>query len=730
MPSRYKIITKEKEIDQLISYVKQTRYFSHDFETSGGSFASDLEYPTILGVSFQPGSSYIIPLGHTESPFKHNFTKILEKLNDEILQDPEIIKIAWNFKFEQKWMMKYGCNYKGRCFDGMLAKYCLNEERPNDLKSIVSMIFPEFENYEDEVASIAKKVGWANVPLETLSKYCGRDSDLTLRLMIYFENKLISSNLYTLFRNLIMTGSNVLAESEFVGMPVDTEYLDNLISEYSEKIETNEANLRNHVQLKKFEKYMHRQNIKKLIQEVEEEIEQIRDEDKPNAARLIKAREEKLSRYISGNMSTNKEKKLIEPFNFNSPKQLINLLYSKKGFKFPILKYTVDKKNKRETDTPSTDEETLEMLKPKDRSGFIDQLLNHRGLTKLYGTYMVGMKQHITPDGRTHANFKIHGTVTGRLSCGEPNLQNIPRGDNPDAAKIKRMFVAPKDFAILQIDYSQAELRVMAEAANETSMLEWFRTGKDIHLASACKKYNYDYDKALKIYEDESHPEYKLWKKRRKQAKTINFGIIYCQTAKKLAGSLSEPPKYDDRGNITTPAIVVTKEEAQGFLDSFNKDFPRVIQFMKKQRKTARDKGYVTTFFGRKRRLPNIYSSVDGIRTEAERQSINAPIQGTASDFAFFSSVLIREYVIKNKKQHWGLQQIYTVHDSLGFLIKPKYIHEAVPVINAICENPQTQRWFGFSIKKVRMAVDFEVGTNWAGLKKYDKNINYTKILK
>ncbi len=315
------------------------------------------------------------------------------------------------------------------------------------------------------------------------------------------------------------------------------------------------------------------------------------------------------------------------------------------------------------------------------------------------------------------ANSMVHHN-----SCSDPNLQNIPR--DTTSSDIKQMFIAPKGQLILQIDYSQAELRVMAEAANEKAMIEWFNTGKDIHLASACKKYNYDYNKALEIYENEKHPEFKLWKVRRKQAKTINFGIIYCQTAKKLAESLSEPASADKA------AIIVTQDEAQKFLNDFNKDFPAVIRFMKSQKLKAYKDGYVKTFFGRKRRLPNIFDPKDGVRMEAERQAVNAPIQGTASDFALFSSILIREYVIRHNKEKWGLKQIYTVHDSLGYLINPKYIHEIVPVLNGICENPQTRRWFKFKMEKVRMAVDFEAGINWGSLKKYNKDFNYQSLVR
>lgn len=313
-------------------------------------------------------------------------------------------------------------------------------------------------------------------------------------------------------------------------------------------------------------------------------------------------------------------------------------------------------------------------------------------------------------------SFIANGIVVH--NCVAPNIQNIPRGHT--AGDIKKFFIAPKGYVILQLDYAQAELRVMAEMANETSMIEAFATDKDIHTATACKKYGADYDMVSKILKDATHKDNATWTKRRKQAKTINFGIIYCQGPKALAESLSEPAK-DGK-----PAIVVTKEQAAQFLKDFDRDFPRVNKFIAKQQRLAREQGFVRTMFGRKRRLPDLYSPIDGLRMEAERQAVNAPVQGTASDFALLSSVLIEQY----KDPKWKCHQIYTVHDSIGFYILPQYVHEAVTLFSKIVQNPQTKRWFGFEMKKVKMLADFEVGLTWRDLSKYSPSEDYTKLIK
>lgn len=723
MQNKMIMIQSKDQAEQLISYIEKTGYASIDFETNGKAINSEEFFPTILGFSFQPGSSYILPLGHKDSPFKKKFVEILHMFNERVFSNIKITKVAWNLKFEQKILMKYGITLKGRLFDAMLAKYLLDETRPNDLKSIVRKKLPDFSNYEDNVEVIANKLGWENVDMETLSTYCALDTDLTLRLMIYFEPKLIKTGLYKLFRNLLMQASSVLAKSEFRGYKVDLKLLDQLVIKYAKLIEDNEIELRKHKVLVKFEKRQKRRRIREEIKKIEEEIEAIEKEGKPNAPRLIEARESKISRLVAGEFTTNKERALIEPFNFKSSDQVKELFFSKLGFNLTPIDFT-------DKGEPSTAEETLIKLKKYDDSGFIDQLLTSRELNKLYSTYIIGIRDKITK-GRLHATYLIHGTVTGRLSCVAPNIQNIPRGHT--AGDIKKFFIAPKGYVILQLDYAQAELRVMAEMANETSMIEAFKNNIDIHTATACKKYNFDPIKATQILKDEKHKDNALWTKRRKQAKTINFGIIYCQGAPALAESLSEPAK-DGR-----PAIIVTKEEAAKFLEDFDKDFPRVGKFIKNQQRKAYEQGFVRTMFGRKRRLPDLYlpsvafvdkwgkkrHKKDYKTMEAERQAVNAPVQGTASDFALYSSVLIDE----QKEESLKCYQIYTVHDSLGFYIKPENVHRAVKQFSKIVQNPETKRWFGFEMKKVKMLCDFEVGINWKDLSKYKETEDYTKLL-
>lgn len=422
----FKIIQNEEELDLLIKYCKQTKYVCIDFETTSLQFQDPKAYPTILGVSFQIGSAWVIPLGHYQSPFKTTFPSILQKFSLSVLQDPEITKIAWNAKFEEKWLIRYGCKITGRLFDGMLGKYLLNEERPHDLKSVVSRLIPELSGYENKIEGLVKKHGWEEVPLKDLAEYCAIDCHAEFLLMTHIENKLIKGGFYKLFRNLYMPRSRGLAECEYAGALIDKPYLEKLMAEYEQKIRGIGDKIRDLKIIRKYERKFKKSHIRTLIKDIQDEITDIREEDAPNAPLLIRNRETKIQRIIQGELS---KKETYEGLNFASPKQMINLLFlNKYGFRFKIVKYTVDK-HKKETETPSTDEEVLLVLQKKDKSGFIKALLELRGLEKLYSTYIKGIYEILDQNNRVHPNFKLHGTVTGRLCISDKGLLKTDIGD-------------------------------------------------------------------------------------------------------------------------------------------------------------------------------------------------------------------------------------------------------------------------------------------------------------
>lgn len=606
MFTRYKIIRSFKELKQLVEACLNTGYASVDFETNAEGIYKDTFKPTILSVSFQVGSGCSIPLQHFDESVKEiPWLKWLQYFGRRVVENPNIVKVAQNFKFDNQIFVKYGIYVRGTVIDTMLAKYLLNEEKPHGLKPMVAKYLPEFADYEkyDKFETIP----WDKKPLEPLARYGCMDTDFTLRLALFLEKKLIDKGFYNLYRNLIMPASKVLQDAETSGLPIDLSFNDFLQDKYSKLIQETNDKLRSVRQIKRYQKYSLEQRKRDYIDKLTQEIEELSSD--PKKAKSIKNREDKISRILAGEYKTNDEKKLIEPVNFNSTKQMVDLLYiSPKGFKFPIVEYTKDKRNKP-TDNPSTSEDTLIKISDQDKTGFIKSLLDLRGLDKMNSTYIVGLRELVQSDNKVHPTFLISGTTSGRLSSRNPNGQNIPKVMvNPD---IKKQFIPPPGKLFLTYDYSQAELRILAHLAKEETMLEWFRTGKDIHLASACKKYHEDYDKIIKIYEDEQHELYPLWKKRRKQAKTINFGIVYEQSAHKLAESLS------------TPEEKVEDSEGQQFLDEYFTTFPKIKKFMDKQHKFMEKHGYCVSLFGRRRRCPKVYSDNFSEYLEALRQCVD-----------------------------------------------------------------------------------------------------------
>ncbi len=430
--TKYHILENEQQLDMLIDACKKTGYASVDFETTGNRIYNNDFYPTILGVCFEPGRAGVIPLGHFDSKFKKSWKTKLQKFGEEVIANENIVKVAWNAKFDMQVFHKYGIFHKGRLFDGMLAKYVLDEAKPNDLKSMVRRFLPKFGDYEEDYEGC--NLPWDQKPLLGLSQYCAIDTDMCLRLFLFFEKKMMDKKFYHLFRNLIMPASNLLTKVETRGQRLDKEWHGKLMEEYPRRILEAETKVRALKKVKRFEKSIIQQRLDKAISKIEEEIRESKKVIKTSddsrkiasAERSIKNREEKIARLMAGEFNTKSEKAIIEPINFGSASQMTQLLFTDpKGFKFPVVKYT--QKDKRDTDNPSSSEAVLLELQKTDKSGFIDTLLELRGLKQINNMFVKGFANLVQDDGRLHPKFNIHGTRTGRLSSADPNSQQLPR---------------------------------------------------------------------------------------------------------------------------------------------------------------------------------------------------------------------------------------------------------------------------------------------------------------
>lgn len=456
--TKYHILENEQQLDMLIDACKKTGYASVDFETTGNRIYNNDFYPTILGVCFEPGRAGVIPLGHFDSKFKKSWKTKLQKFGEEVIANENIVKVAWNAKFDMQVFHKYGIFHKGRLFDGMLAKYVLDEAKPNDLKSMVRRFLPKFGDYEEDYEGC--NLPWDQKPLLGLSQYCAIDTDMCLRLFLFFEKKMMDKKFYHLFRNLIMPASNLLTKVETRGQRLDKEWHGKLMEEYPRRILEAETRVRALKKVKRFEKSLIQQRLDKAISKIEEEIRESKKVIKTSddsrkiasAERSIKNREEKIARLMAGEFNTKSEKAIIEPINFGSASQMTQLLFTDpKGFKFPVVKYT--QKDKRDTDNPSSSEAVLLELQKTDKTGFIDTLLELRGLKQINNMFVKGFANLVQDDGRLHPKFNIHGTRTGRLSSADPNSQQLPRVATDPT--IRRCLVASPGRLYLMMDYSQ-----------------------------------------------------------------------------------------------------------------------------------------------------------------------------------------------------------------------------------------------------------------------------------
>lgn len=371
--------------------------------------------------------------------------------------------------------------------------------------------------------------------------------------------------------------------------------------------------------------------VKKLFEEIEMPLVPVLAYMERNGVRIDTDALKETSRHFTARMNQIEEEvhQLAGmEFNIASPKQVGEVLFDR-------LKI-VEKAKKTKTGQYVTSEEVLESLRGKHE--IVGKILEHRGLKKLLGTYIDALPQLINPaTGRIHTSFNQTVTATGRLSSSNPNLQNIPIR-NEDGKEIRKAFIPDEGCEFFSADYSQIELRIMAHLSNDPHMIEAFQKDQDIHAATAAKIYK------VKLEE--------VTREQRSKAKTANFGIIYGISVFGLAERLN-----------------VDRKEAKALIDGYFENYPNVKAYMDQSIQEAREKGYIETIFKRKRYLPDINSKNAVVRGYAERNAINAPIQGSAADI--IKVAMIRIY---QRFQEEGIhsKMILQVHDELNFSVLPE----------------------------------------------------------
>jgi DNA polymerase-1 len=350
-----------------------------------------------------------------------------------------------------------------------------------------------------------------------------------------------------------------------------------------------------------------------------------------------------------------------EEFNISSPKQVGDILFGKMKI--------IEKPKKTKTGQYVTSEEVLQQLRTK--SPIIALILDYRGLKKLLGTYVDALPKLINSrTGHIHTSFNQAITATGRLSSSDPNLQNIPvRGE--DGKEIRKCFVPEPGCLFFSADYSQIELRVMAHLSEDENMIEAFKEGYDIHAATAAKVYK-------KSINDVNRDE-------RTKAKRANFGIIYGITVFGLSERLD-----------------ISRDEAKQLIDGYFETFPKVRDYMEEAKQKAREAGYAETIFHRRRYLPDINSRNATVRNFAERNAINAPIQGSAADIIKVAMIRIFERFCKENIRS---KMILQVHDELNFSVYPEEREKVERIVLEEMEHAYELR--------VPLVADCGWGNNW-----------------
>ena len=592
-PHTYKLIDNEDDMAALRDFFMTKRILSLDTETTSTD-AIDAE---LVGLSFavEEFSAFYVPV-----PADRQQAQKIVNIFKPVYEDPSILKIGQNIKYDMEVLSNYGVTLGGEMFDTMVAHYLLQPELRHNMDYMAEVYLKYKTIHIDELIGPKGKGQRSMRELrpEEVYEYAAEDADVTLRLKNLLEPRLKETGAWQLFSEVEMPLVRVLASMELTGVRIDTQSL----AETSQMLTARMAG-------------------------IEQEIYSLAGEE----------------------------------FNIASPKQVGDILFGKMKI--------VEKPKKTKTGQYVTSEEVLQQLRGK--SDIVGKILEHRGLKKLLGTYVDALPKLVNRrTGRIHTSFNQAVTATGRLSSSDPNLQNIPvRGE--DGKEIRKAFVPEEGCLFFSADYSQIELRVMAHLSGDENMREAFVEGYDIHAATAAKIYH-------KAVADVSRDE-------RTKAKRANFGIIYGITVFGLAERLD-----------------ISRREATELIDGYFATFPRVADYMERAKAEAREKGYAETLLHRRRYLPDITSHNATVRGFAERNAINAPIQGTAADIIKIAMVRIYD---RFKRENLRSKMLLQVHDELNFSVYPD---EKEAVERIVLEEMQ-----GAYPLSVPLVADCGWGANW-----------------
>ena len=603
----YELVTTEDSLKKWIALAYETGICAFDTETTGLTPA----LVDLVGISLCPvaGKACYIPVGHGHSgdllsaPAQETRQlplKTVMTLLKPLLEDPSVLKVAHNAKYDLQMFIKHGVHISP-VDDTMLMSYVLDgTAHPHGLDDMALTFCNHTMISYDSVTGTGKnRISFAAVTLDKATDYAAEDADFTIRLYNIFKPRLAREKMVAMYEDIERPLAPIIAQMEFDGIKVDPAVLKNLSHIFGERI------------------------IK-----AESEIQQ-----------------------LAGH-----------PFNVGSPKQLGVVLFDEMG---------LPGGSKTKTGDWSTAVDVLESLAAQGHD-FVEKILDWRHLSKLKSTYTEALQQAINPKtGRVNTSYSMAATSTGRLSSSDPNLQNIPIRTE-EGRMIRQAFIAEPGHLLLSADYSQIELRLAAEMAGVETLKTAFRNGDDIHSITASQVFG--------VPLSEMTPEI------RRQAKAINFGIIYGMSGYGLARQIDVSPG-----------------EANTFIKQYFARFPELGAFMEETKVFARQHGFVKTLFGRKCVIPGIADKNGARRSGAERQAINAPLQGTAADLIKLAMIRI-DRVIRN--EGLAAKMLLQVHDELVFEVPEDQIDQVAARIKTEME----------AVASFSIPLEASVGSakNWA----------------
>lgn len=664
----YAIIDTREKLEKLKKILALTEYLYWDVETAGGDYFNDtgrivsLSATCILDTPSGPKRFvFALPLFHPESPWKKKWRAVLKYLKPELEGIPKTS--AWNGSYDMKWMKVLGIHMKFT-FDGMLAVHLLNENVQKGLKP-QAMARLGVPPWGIDTKNLLEK------PLDQILEYNVLDTWYMYHVCQQLREELAQRpRILKVFKHIMMDGANDLIASEMRGIWLDVQRLKKRTPEVTVKLEKIE---------------------KKILKKAGLNID-----PKDYADVYLGGEKEVVSGWEVSGWPLDKVLKTLGPRyaepNFNASKFARWMLFE--HLELPVLERGKEKPNGDEGE-PSMAEGV--MLHLKDKHPVVPLMLERVGYQKTLSSFFEPYAELYDDEHRIHTNFKLAGTVTGRLSSGKNdpdkisavrgklrgvNLQQVPRDPF-----VRGVFGAPPGWSFVEADYSQIELRIVAYLSRDRTMLHLYKTGADIHLATAAS--------VLGI------PMSQVTKDDRKKAKAVNFGFVYGMGWRKFISTAFE--KYQS---------VFTEEEARAVREAFFVQFSGLQPWHNKQRRLVNKYGRVQSPLGRVRHLPDIYSPEEGVRAEAERQAINSPVQSFGSDLAVLSMVAINKQFRKHKiKGHC----VGLVHDAINFEIRDDHVGRALPIIKDTMEDMSiVERKFGVHVD-VPIIADLKVGRHWGG---------------